>query len=382
MKFQILFLISVLFVSSCKEKSVSEPETVPASAPKPLEAVVILTVGDVTYGGEKLKPGKRIGPGQILRTGKKSYADLQILPDGPDASIRVDENSEFSFEASPATSHPETRLHLPSGKAMFDVKKIKQTEEVKIYTPTTVVGVRGTKFTAVSEPSKSSRIELLEGSVAVKPRIREMETMPEELLETSKSLSSLQKELDSSEIILEKGQTVTLGSGEIDSFKKSSGLDEVLQSEEIHTLLSGGEVKKEDLEKLNSLLDEKLHTTPAEDKSAPPSAITLKKNDLPEKDLSTKLNQFNDLVRIDRKELEKSENTESLVKEFNQKRKKEIQKKIESIFDSETELLILKDGRKFEGVLIEEGNKILLLSPEGKMEFERNEVDSREAIGE
>ena len=54
----------------------------------------------------------------------------------------------------------------------------------------------------------------------------------------------------------------------------------------------------------------------------------------------------------------------------------------ESIFDSETELLILKDGRKFEGVLIEEGNKILLLSPEGKMEFERNEVDSREAIGE
>ncbi|HNO26730.1 MAG TPA: hypothetical protein PKK94_27365, partial [Leptospiraceae bacterium] len=85
----------------------------------------------------------------------------------------------------------------------------------------------------------------------------------------------------------------------------------------------------------------------------------------------------NALSADEKKKLEDSTDKTSIVSDFNKQREKQLRKKIEQIFDLPTEVLILKNGTKVPGVIIEEGNKIIVLSPEGRKEFSRDDVDSR-----
>ncbi|HNI98915.1 MAG TPA: hypothetical protein PL169_22815, partial [Leptospiraceae bacterium] len=134
-------------------------------------------------------------------------------------------------------------------------------------------------------------------------------------------------------------------------------------------------VSDEEKNKALALLDK----TAADEKgkTAIETKIPLKAEEIQNKDLQAKMKEFEDLLKLEKKKLEDSTDKTSIVSDFNKQREKQLRKKIEQIFDLPTEVLILKNGTKVPGVIIEEGNKIIVLSPEGRKEFSRDDVDSR-----
>ena len=83
-----------------------------------------------------------------------------------------------------------------------------------------------------------------------------------------------------------------------------------------------------------------------------------------------------------KEKIENSNDIEGVVKTFNKSREKQIRKKIETIFNLETQVLVLKNGTKITGVIIQEGNKYIVLTPEGKKEVLKSESDGIELYEE
>ncbi|HNF27236.1 MAG TPA: FecR family protein, partial [Leptospiraceae bacterium] len=335
----------------------------------------LFLIGDVKYGTEKIQNGSVLSPGKILSVGKRSYVDLQFIQLSPDAVVRINEQSEFQFDKKIVSGKEENTFLLSLGRGLFDLKKLKQEDNIKVRTPVINAGVRGTKFIMNISKEKVSSVELLEGSLSVQPSIPELELIPEEIQKSSKALISVQENLKNSETVLEPGKKIALGPKEISQYLSKSGLDKTLKLAEIISLKGKSSVSDEEKNKALALLDK----TAADEKgkTAIETKIPLKAEEIQNKDLQAKMKEFEDLLKLEKKKLEDSTDKTSIVSDFNKQREKQLRKKIEQIFDLPTEVLILKNGTKVPGVIIEEGNKIIVLSPEGRKEFSRDDVDSR-----
>lgn len=373
----LIFLLLVCFVlTTCKKEQTPEsttPSQTQESTP-PIQAVVVFALGDVKYGEEVVKTGMVLTEGKKLATGKKSYVDLQFIHIGPDAIIRVRAQSEFQFSKKNIRAKEETNFFVQLGSALFDLKKTKQEDNIIITTPTSHAGVRGTKFITSVAKDKSTTIELLEGSLAVRPFIPELENLPDTLKEQSKVLQEVQKNLESSEVVLEPGKKVIVSEKDTSKFLKDSNLDDTIKLNEIVSLYGQEKPKEEDLKKAVELLDKRLEETKTV--SVLQKKIPVKEESVGNKELQKKIKEFEDLLRIEKQKLESSTDKTEVVKTFNKEREKALRKKIEEIFDQSTEVLVLKDGRRYTGVVYEEGNKVIVLTTEGKYEFGREEVET------
>lgn len=297
-----------------------------------------------------------------------------VYSHSPDAIIRVRAQSEFQFSKKNIRAKEETNFFVKLGSALFDLKKTKQEDSIIITTPTSHAGVRGTKFITNVAKDKSTTIELLEGSLVVRPSIPEVENLPDTLKEQSKVLQEVQKNLESSEVVLEPGKKVIVSEKDTSKFLKDSNLDDTIKLNEIVSLYGLEKPKEEDLKKAVELLDKRLEETKTA--SVLQKKIPVKEEPVANKELEKKIKEFEDLLRIEKQKLESSADKTEVVKTFNKEREKVLRKKIEEIFDQSTEILVLKDGRRFTGVVYEEGNKVIVLTTEGKYEFTREEVET------
>jgi hypothetical protein len=380
-KYTIYLIILVLISSSfCKEKSDKEPiqNTAPAEDINKIKAIALFSLGDVQYGDSKLKTGETIEQGKLLKVGKKSHVDLQVIGSSADVSIRIHENSEFTFIAKANDGGVDHQFSLKVGSVMFQMKKVRPTDTLKVVTPTTVAAVRGTKFVTVVKPDRTSSVELLEGSLGVRPRIETLDKIPSSIVDSNESLKQTRSNLEQSEIILEKSQKFTVTPKEVEAYVKESGLGSVLSDPELVSLDFGKEASPDLVTKVQSKI---------QNLGEPKTALSTLKvksevETIPTKDYDQKLKAFEELVKIEREKIETSTDLEQTIKAFNKDRAKILQKKIEVIFDQPTEVLVLKDGTRHIGVLVEEGGVIIVLSPEGRKEFKRDQIDSREELEE
>jgi len=99
--------------------------------------------------------GMVLTEGDTLRTKEDSWVFLNLDGDGETAGVEVDENSrlmisEFTKDVDKKTQR--TLLDLAIGKVLIKAKKIHSAEsKFQVKTPTSVVGVRGTKFSVEVE---------------------------------------------------------------------------------------------------------------------------------------------------------------------------------------------------------------------------------------
>ena len=123
-------------------------------------AKVIDMEGEVTVkpiGGSwtPAQVGMILNEGDMVKTEDDSYVLLNLDGDGQTATVDVQEESEMMLSeliGDKEKGTQKTLLELEMGKILIEAQKLNTEEErFEVETPTTIVGVRGTKFTVEVE---------------------------------------------------------------------------------------------------------------------------------------------------------------------------------------------------------------------------------------
>lgn len=124
-------------------------------------ASVVEVSGDVSIKNPKdqawqaAKAGDILNEGSYIKTGALSKAVLNIDGDGKTALVEVSEKSQFSFATlvkDNTSGIKKTLLDLAVGQVLIKAEKLDTPDsKFEVKTPTSVVGVRGTKFSVKVE---------------------------------------------------------------------------------------------------------------------------------------------------------------------------------------------------------------------------------------
>ena len=119
-------------------------------------ASIIFFIGDVKKNNTQPNIGDKVSANDIISTGKHSSCDIKI----GDSIIRVKEKSKLRVsELSHLNNIEKTTVGLDIGKMLCKTKRLLKKESFTVKTPTSVAGVRGTKFSVESDTKKTARIK-------------------------------------------------------------------------------------------------------------------------------------------------------------------------------------------------------------------------------
>ncbi len=379
-----LSIISILLLlltqtNSCKKENAGkEPlttKTESASEIKSTTAVVIFAVGDIHSKERKLVLGDVVTDKETIITGKKSLCDIQIADSEAGIVVRIKPDSEFKLNPSQNSDGSDVNMALKVGSALFKVNnKLKKDQTVKVTMPTMVAGVRGTSFTADISKKGDVALQVAEGSVSSRPAIAELDSLPEEVRTKSEAIQAVETSLAGTEQVLEAGQKVTVTKSYTDKILKDTGLKEVIpQVQEA--------IKKGDLalasEKLDSSSGSKDETKQnISEKVTSQVPIKIEKSN--PKDIQTQLKEFEELIAIEKQKMDNESTRKTEISSRNKEQKAQLMKRIEQITGKATETLVLKNGTRVEGVIIQEGDTYHVLTTEGKKSFTESQVEGTE----
>lgn len=205
----IALIAGILVFSACKKPTENSQAATTGKENSP-SAVVVFSVGEAKIlhtdlTEEKATLGASLKTGDKVTTKEKSKVDIQFA-DG--SAIRISENSVIDFDALSINSkgNSDTRLALVSGKVFAKVNKASKDDQFSVVTPTAIAGVRGTSFIVERSKSDKATVKVLDGAVAVAPRVAALEGLSDEEIAKNEDLKKIQQSLASSEIVLEKNQ--------------------------------------------------------------------------------------------------------------------------------------------------------------------------------
>ncbi|EMN01706.1 lipoprotein LipL45 [Leptospira noguchii] len=265
-KFLIVFssvlTTSFLVFNACKKPT----ESSKAAATSSPSAVVVFSVGEAKIlhadlTEEKAALGASLKTGDKVSTKQKSKIDIQFA-DG--SAIRISENSVIDFDALSINSHgnSDTRLALVSGKVFAKVNKASKEDQFSVVTPTAIAGVRGTSFIVDRSKSDKAVVKVLDGAVAVAPRVVVLEGLSDEEIAKDDELKKIQQTVASSEIVLEKNQASVMKADEKSlDVKDTSKISEKNITSVVKKLDNSGISKKEEEEEIRTIVTVDKETT-------------------------------------------------------------------------------------------------------------------------
>ena len=217
--FLILMYSVIYFAVGCKN-----------SEPKVPEALVVSVIGDVTMGDKKVKNGDILRNQDSLRTGAKSICDLQVTGMDSDVTIRVKENSEFALGATVKNEVKNVQMKIMTGKVLVNSERLNSKNNLETITPTVVMGVRGTKYEVEIGKDSNGSVAVLDGKVASRVVIPEIENLPPEVRAKSATLRKLDSFLKEKELVLQTGNSTTVSKKQSETILKETGLGDVLKN--------------------------------------------------------------------------------------------------------------------------------------------------------
>lgn len=128
--------------------------------------------GNATFTRYGMSPkpiskGSRLAVGDTVRTDERGQITILFKDE---TEVTVGPNSRYVITAEPAAKQPEsTSSMLVSGTASYNLSKLSKlskNEPYKVYTPTSIVGIRGTRFDAFADANGKTRLAVSEGVVA------------------------------------------------------------------------------------------------------------------------------------------------------------------------------------------------------------------------
>ncbi|HMW07357.1 MAG TPA: FecR family protein [Leptospiraceae bacterium] len=213
-----MFILILFIVLSCNEKK---------QAP---EALVTTVIGDVRMGDKKIKSGDVLKNLDSIKTGPKSVCDLQLTGIESNVSIRVKENSEFSLATATQRDSNNVQMKIVSGKIMVNSDKLNSRDNLETITPTVVMAVRGTKYEVEMGSDANGNVAVLDGKVATRVVIPEVENLPPEVRAKSATLKKLDSFLKEKEMVLQTGNATSVSRKQSDTILKETGLGDVLKN--------------------------------------------------------------------------------------------------------------------------------------------------------
>ena len=304
-----------------------------------LNAVVLFAVGDVRVGDRKVKTGDIISENESVITGKKSTCDVQIKESDAGIVIRLKASSMFELKMTNMDGKlvPSTIVNI--GNAMVNVSgKLKNDENFQVVTPTQTAGVRGTKFEVNVTEDGSTTVSVSEGKVATRIRISEVDALPIEIQEKSRVISSIKTSLGSEEQIIEAGYKNEVTKAQTNGILKSSGLEKSIDLVNIDTQ---ARLSPEQVQNAVNSIDA---TTPQDkDKTKSLKEVSNQKVEkISPKELQSKLDEFAELIAVEKNKLESVDSSSVVIVERNQKNEAALIKRMEEITGKPVQTINLK----------------------------------------
>ena len=364
--FAAILSISAIFLSGC---GLFDSQ---ADLPEPgkelnVSAVVLLATGQVTADGAPIKAGSIIQSGQLIKTGPNSFCDLQVRGGDSSAMIRLKANTELILSGRQFKEEKKILAELKKGNGMFDLDKITSAENFETASPTAVASVRGTKY-EVSVKGDSTSIEVLEGKVSSRPRIPALEDLPPEIQERSRVVHESVENLKKKEVILEPGKKV-----EIQAVKVSPEVEEAARKA-MEAEASSDPVNAEEATKaLDDSIAQKEDTLKKAVEEAPAAAP----EDIPEPEMKQKLDEYNELIRIEKEKIQ-GDDVSKAVSERNNQNQAKLMQRIEKVFNKPSETLVLISGARISGVVIQVGATYYVYTVNGQVAYPESQVSGIE----
>lgn len=327
-----------------------------------LTAVVLFATGSVTADGQPIRSGSILKSGQLLKTGPRSFCDLQVRQTDSGAMIRVKENSEFELSGRKFEDRKDIVAELKKGDGMFDLNKISAEENFQSASPTAVAAVRGTKYSMSVRGDKTS-IEVFDGSVATRPRMQALEDLPPEVRERSRVVNETLKGLEEKEVVLESGNRI-----EVQAVKVDPELEKAIQE--------AAAVEGEDpqsAEKAAQKLDEALEERKPALQKQVQEVAPAKPAQISDPEMKQKLEEYNELIRIEKEKIQ-GENVSEAVNERNAKNQQKLMQRIEKVFNKPSETLVLMNGGRVSGVVIQIGSTYYVYTVNGQVAYPESQV--------
>lgn len=373
-------IISLVVFSTCKKPNGGMDE---ASAGNGPSAVVVFSVGEAKVlhsdlTEEKAELGTALKSGDKIATATSGKVDIQFA-DG--SAIRISENSNVSFDtlAINEKGNTETKVALVSGKVFAKVQKARKDDEFSVVTPTAIAGVRGTSFVVDRTNGKNATVKVMDGAVAVAPRIPALESASAEEIEKDPKLKELKASLDKAEVVLQKNEASEivadderLSSKDLSSMNKASVAEMSKVSEKSVKKLDSSNISKSDEQEMSTI-------------------VTVEKSTLNKMvELSEEMNGPVDPEKAKALEVEKQKLEEQLAQKQKDEQKKfnatlvENPKPLKSKKDivnyyERIEKIVMTDGSSLVGAIVnQEGTTMIVHTEQGIKKI--NQKDVREVI--
>ena len=272
---------------------------------------------------------------------------------------------------------PSTMVNI--GNAMVNVSgKLKNDENFQVVTPTQTAGVRGTKFDVSVAKDGSTTVSVSEGKVATQVRIAEMDELPLEVQEKSQTVVAVRKSLEAEEKIIEAGYKTHVTKSQTNRILKTTGLEDSISQVQFETK---AKLSPEEIDKAVTAIDKNGKSTGLEN-SVPSKSVQEgafhKVEKIPSKELETKLNEYAELIAIEKKKLETKESTTVAVKERNEKNEAKLIQRMEEITGKTVSILNLKSGLQVRGIIFNENGVYYVITADGQQTYQESEVDGME----
>ncbi len=195
--------VSVFFVG-CNEKSAKKDQS---------SVKMIFTIGDVQIKNNgswnDAVEQMSLVQGDEIKTGENSECSFVV---GAGSNVAIKQNTRFLISSVfKDKSGSETNVFsIEEGKAVINPKKLLKGDSFNVKTPTAVAGVRGTKFIIATSKKGKLRVAVVEGKVSLKRRIPALEQTDKSIVENSKTLSSLNKKMESESITIAANQSASI----------------------------------------------------------------------------------------------------------------------------------------------------------------------------
>ncbi|ASV10154.1 lipoprotein LipL45 [Leptospira interrogans] len=377
-KFLIVFssvlTTGLLVFNACKKPT--ESSKAAATKGNSPSAVVVFSVGEAKIlhadlTEEKAALGASLKTGDKVSTKQKSKVDIQFA-DG--SAIRISENSVIDFDALSINSHgnSDTRLALVSGKVFAKVNKASKEDQFSVVTPTAIAGVRGTSFIVDRSKSDKAVVKVLDGTVAVAPRVVVLEGLSDEEIAKDEDLKKIQQTVASSEIVLEKNQASVVKADE-------KSLD-VKDTSKISEKNITGVVKKLDNSGISKKEEEEIRTIVTVDKDTTEKMVRLNEESSGKVD-----EQKAAVLEAERKKLESevAARQEEEAKKFKQvliSAPKELKSSKDIVnYYERIEKIIMMDGSSMIGAIVDQqGSTMIVHTEQGIKKI--NQADVQEVI--
>lgn len=368
----IIALFAVAGLLFCGKKDTS-------SAQKPTSMVIVFTSGEATIvkGAERIpaKVGLLVSQNDEIQTTNGSV-DLQTRGG---SAIRVKEFT--TIKVSSLIGGGETKIAMKHGGLLASVKKSSASEEFSVVTPTAIAGVRGTTFTVELENEGASpRVKVLDGKVAMSPRIAALERADSQTIAKDENLSKLVSIQKKNEVILEANTAGTLDKA---VEQKIMALNAAVEQAEQNNQAIAEVVKAEAVQQISSDIDNAEKTVIKEEskvtaaEAADKATLVAVDSDIVEKVITGQ----SDATSVDAMREQRTEREEAVIADIQKEASKTELKSQDEIRKhyNKLETVIMTDGKQYNGAVIAQTGGILVVHTEqGVVRLNKGQVASIE----